>query len=346
MKIIIVTVYNSYNWGSYLQAYALSTVLKKYGKVHFLKTGNRGIFLPFVKLSIMAIASFKIDRILFELKKYQIFRRNHKGLKIVKQVPNNNIDVLMIFGSDEIWNISRKKFKNMPIFLGKGCENFNKISYSPSINNSTTDDFKSHPEILSLLSNFNTLSVRDNHSKNCLEKMLNRQITLTLDPTMLISKHDYFKNAETNNEKNYIALYLHERHISDKYVLNIQAIAKAFNKKLISLNMYIDWCDKNVASNNVFEYYINADYVITTTLHGAAFAINFEKQFITLSSNNKKVTGLLEMFNLMDRNIPNGGFEDMKALLQKAIDYEKVREILVTYRRDSMEYIKNAIQNK
>lgn len=75
MRIGIVTVYKSYNYGSLLQATALRNILSKYGEVYFLDIGQRKTLIPFLFRIRKTIKDNKKNGnipkyLLFEIKEY------------------------------------------------------------------------------------------------------------------------------------------------------------------------------------------------------------------------------------------------------------------------------------
>lgn len=165
MNICIVTVYNSYNFGSFLQAKNLYLYLKSQGhNVTFYDGKNRSLFRGCIrKIKKNAINSKNILKtikgLFFELKEYKILK------KAWKQLPKTNSKEgfdCVILGSDEIWNISRIECQKED-FWGKGF-NCTKIAYAPSINNAQSSQFD-NSKYIEYLNNIKHVSVRDDYSK-------------------------------------------------------------------------------------------------------------------------------------------------------------------------------------
>ena len=113
--------------------------------------------------------------------------------------------------------------------------------------------------------------------------------------------------------------------------------------KLVSVGQSTFWCDVDVetVTDNPFEYYVDAEYVITNTFHGTLFAIKYNKQFITFANNNRKIIELLDFFDLRERNINEG--TDISKVIDIPIDYDKVNEIIDNNILESKEYINEFI---
>ena len=80
-----------------------------------------------------------------------------------------------------------------------------------------------------------------------------------------------------------------------------------------------------------------------SSFHGTAFAINFQKQFLTISANrfNSRLYNLLETTGLQDRQISNKCY-DLSSL--KDIDYTQINIELDKQRKKSLALIKNMIE--
>ena len=82
----------------------------------------------------------------------------------------------------------------------------------------------------------------------------------------------------------------------------------------------------------------DADYVVTTSFHGTALSIVFEKEFLSLtkaSSNPIRIENMLSDFGLTDRLISS----EIEACNRKPIKWDEVSEKLKKMRADSIEYL-------
>ena len=143
----IITVYDSLNPGSYLQATALYNVIKtkfKNEKVIFLNIKARHPFLSGIKLSLKLIKTFKFK---YAIEQIKMPFKYHKALNSYKKTKNINNKDIYVIGSDEIWNVSRSKIAKYKTFFGVNLNKNSCISYAPSINNSTEEDFNKYPII-------------------------------------------------------------------------------------------------------------------------------------------------------------------------------------------------------
>jgi exopolysaccharide biosynthesis predicted pyruvyltransferase EpsI len=88
---------------------------------------------------------------------------------------------------------------------------------------------------------------------------------------------------------------------------------------------------------------MDAKYVVTDSFHGTIFSILFNKPFIAIANDTRGVTrfiSLLKMFNLEERLIKQGGNIDYESLVNKPIDFNKVKEVLAIEKEKSLNFIK------
>jgi hypothetical protein len=90
-------------------------------------------------------------------------------------------------------------------------------------------------------------------------------------------------------------------------------------------------------------YFLNAQYVITNSFHGASFAIKFNKNFYydnimtKLKDTNARMTNLLSMFNITGRNIKDSKFDKL--------DWAEINNIIDREKQRSMEYIDTLLKD-
>lgn len=337
----IITVYNTLNPGSLLQATSLYNFLSyNYnGKVSFLKLKSRHPLLSGIKLSCKLLLKFKFKAAIKQL------IMPFKYLRILKKysISSKKIDGdIYIIGSDEIWNISRKNIVNNNIFWGVGVNQSNCISYAPSINNAKISDFEKYPYINESLSKFYAISVRDTYSKNTLQLLTNNNISIVCDPTLLLSKHDYEKLEEKNNFANYIFVYGAPSRFTSQKIEEIRQFASKENKKIISYYFNNDWCDEVVYGSPYYFLALisKADYVITNTFHGTIFSLIYNKKFAVIGEN-QKVKEIISQFEL--DGIVN--MSSIETILSKSLDYKKINTKIEDLKKRSKEFLICNIDN-
>ena len=86
----------------------------------------------------------------------------------------------------------------------------------------------------------------------------------------------------------------------------------------------------------------NAEFVVTSSFHGTAFSLIFEKQFyaIGMGKRSGRVESLLSQLNVSERLV-----KDIKFLSYGNIDYTLVSERLSVLASRSVSYVRNTTFN-
>ena len=341
-KIKIITVYGSYNHGSYLQAKCLFDVLSAYGDVSFIdkKAREWNYFkTPFMRIKHNLRVNFKhplrnIKTVAFEYTEAAKSKRNWKKLPSSE---DTGCDVCVL-GSDEIWNVKRSDCR-LPVFFGDGVS-AKKISYAPSVNTATEEDFRQYPEFAEDRRRMDEFGVRDSKTLETVQAVTGRTAELVLDPTLLrdVPKTGY------SRKKKYIAVYTFDTHIGPEDRVKLREFAREKGCELVGAGQNILWCDRAVHAKdgNPFVAYEGAELIVTSTFHGTAYAVNHRKNFVVLTNHNDKVEELLRLFHLEDRMIHSA--DDIRKVANKDIDYTQVNETLRQMRERSFGYLESALE--
>lgn len=341
-KVHIVTVYNSLNPGSFLQATSLYKAVESLGyEAAFYKTGARSLLKSALIESVYMLKKGDIKSMLSKFKMAALFTKELKNYRISTSFDKEND--LFVLGSDEIWNVARKNMADYPIFWGEGLVQERCVAYAPSLNNATEEHIRKLPFVLSALEKLNSISVRDTHSLNTLKAITERSITEVCDPTLLLTKEEHEKVAKACPHKGYIFVYVYAKAVSDEDIKAIREFAKAKGKKLIAFGSAHKWCDENVfgTAYDFMSYINNADYVCTSTFHGTIFSIIFQKQFAVLGNKNKKVTELLNTMGI-ERHANS---DTLQRILETEYDKTDVLKRQEALRNESFDYLKNALNS-
>lgn len=338
----IVTLYDSPNCGSRLQAYALSLVVKNMGKdVVFLRTGARKPFFNKGKTACKYCFQGKFKKAFFYFKHIAAYMQSYFKFNVVDKESFNCVDKI-ILGSDEIWNVARTDIARFPVFWGQSLTPF-KISYAPSVHQSNECDFE-RLGCFAEMSAIKAISVRDEHSREVVSKFLNRDVAVVCDPTMLISKDKWISlEKECHESAEFILLYCFAYQITCDDEKKIKAFAEEKNMKLISVADYLPFADENLPLNSeeFIGYIHKASYVIASTFHGTCFSLIFQKKFAVISRNSPKVENLLSLFESSELNCVN------RNSVSNIIDDDKKNDhrliLLNEIRKKSLDWLKQYI---
>lgn len=185
-KVGIMSMQRIINYGSFLQAYGLKSILEELGaKVEFVDYHTGKCLVEEKKesnkikrLASKVLEALEIDTSLSNKINFINYKRSYKKKYLpmldVSTVANYNtkLDTLVI-GSDEVFNCvqSNSNVGFAPDLFGANSEAERLISYAASFGNTTLEKLNHYhkiEEITSYLSVFNAISVRDENSKKLL----------------------------------------------------------------------------------------------------------------------------------------------------------------------------------
>jgi len=349
MKISLITIKSPYNYGAVLQCFATFKYLKKLNfdvQVIDYCPKNLGEGSGFLKETIMKLLTFgrrsKITKFNKENLIYtNICYRNYRELK--KKPPISDI---YIVGSDQVWNSQLSKGKLDPVFFIDFLKNENKISYASSMGRSDVDisELKIMKEYLK---NFSHISVREESAKKLLESVGLKNIAITLDPIFLLEKQDYIKFIKPIEYKKYLLIYSFEKNpIIEKLA---QEISKKMGLQIIEIGTFRskysnDEYLQNIGVEDFLSLIKYANFVITSSFHGTAFSILFNKEFVSVEPSIRKnrLENIVKIFGIEKRLINKKSNYTLDNLLDP-IDYRKVNKLIDIYSEKSRIFLKNAI---
>ncbi len=305
MKIGILTFHNADNYGAVLQCYALQEKLKELypdDEVFVIDYKCPKIFnyyLPNISIkkpwNILTYSKTKK-----KIRTFQQFREKKFNLGTDDL---SQYDVIY-YGSDQIW--SSVLTDNDLIYFGK-CYSGKKIAYAAS----DGGEINLTAEAKELLKTFSKISCRE---KSLTEKLINAQLNVPIetvcDPVFLLSKEQWLKMAELPKEKDYVLTYKIRENLSfdseaeklgqrlGKQVIQIVYV-KSLRKLFYRGQKYVE----GISIEQFVGYFANADFVLTTSFHGTAFSIIFNRPFYVLkiAEASERITDLLAALNIEDR---------------------------------------------
>lgn len=358
------------NFGAVLQSYALQEVIKRLNfNVEIINFKPKYILdqtKTLTNLSVL-LKSFKfhsiIKKILIGAIKYNNeksrsddfsdFREKHLNLSNLEYYTSielkNNVPIydFYITGSDQVWNPVFKENIGDSYFLDFAPEKSIKVSYAASIAQNVDkrflDDYKF------LINRFNYISIREKSSLNFLGTVTDKEVKVTLDPTLLLDRKEWgnvTKKIKLNQK--YILVYDLEENkeiidLANKVSLltGLKVISYSNSKKIQnSLGFF-----KYKGPEEFLGYFENAELVLTNSFHGTVFSIIYQKPFYTIphTTRGTRMIDLLNDLNLSDRIIYKA--EELK-VIDKLINYIPVKAILEKMRKSSIDYLKTALKNE
>lgn len=338
MKIAILTHPLEGNYGGILQAYALSTFLKRQGHevVILRRFANNSNIKRIIKQFLISIKypryyspRFKEQRRFKSkyLKESKILYSSHELSKFISK---NKFDIVIV-GSDQVWRADFAKSFGYDYFLEFVPSGVKKIAYAASFGLSTWDySTEETKHIQRLLETFDAVSVREIGGEKLCMDYLNFRAEHVLDPTMLLQVTDYANLASP-------------RVISDNYIFIYWLGSKETKKKILESITDIKIVDISLTQKDALpsiedwlSYIKYADRVITDSFHGMVFSLLFHKNievFPNDKGGNDRILSLFKMF----------GIEDKLTQPQSGIDYDKFESTLSFERYKSILFLEKIL---
>lgn len=368
MRIGIITFHRAHNYGALLQCFALKRYIESLGHtvniIDYWPDYHRCTYqlLPdfsslSLKSKIKSIVFFLmgINRILQRANGYKKFMVNHLGL-------SNNIEFksgellnqleydVIVYGSDQIWwNATLPEFKGFDwVYWGQQPSKAKrKISYAPSMGVVNFQDSE-REMIKQMLRNFDSISVRENAVKNLFEGEFGTKASLVLDPVFLLDGRQWEALCERIslpfdvNEK-FVLLY---QLVSNEEACNLaERVSKYFNWRIIEIRGRVDALKfgnrylQTICPLGFVKLVKHASFIVTTSFHGTAFSIVFEKQFLAagMGKNSERAKSLLTNIGLEHRYISDVN----EQVFSNAIDYKHINVKIDHLKNESKSFLQN-----
>lgn len=254
----------------------------------------------------------------------------------------------IVCGSDQVWN-PHITGSDLSYFLDF-CPPKKRVSYAPSFG-ITELPAVFEKAVAPLLSSFAALSVREAQGNIPIQKMLNRDATVVLDPTMLISADFWAKQEKKPRKKlpdHYIASFIF--HPNAETADFTSQLSRETGYPVLRYSFGIrDTLRKDCATGYgpaEWLYYIrHADYVITDSFHGSVFSMLFHRKlFVSPHANaNSRLLNLLAEFEMEDRLIRPA--QDNISFTAEP-DFDRFEQIKQKRADDSRAFLYSAIESE
>ena len=367
MKIGVLTLHRVKNYGSVLQTYAVSEVLKQKGhEVEIIdyipermrpwpdllyvrpdrytsKDGKKNM----IKKAVLVVASILPRAYYYNQFRSFIERRvttTPKKYYTFESLCNAGFDFDMYLnGSDQIWNMDWENDIDRAYLLGFAPEGKRKGSFAASFGKNKLTEHEI--DVMgAYLRKYSDISVRESSGLSILADMGIDYGVHIIDPTLMLTKEDWGKIAS-------------KRLIKEKYLLIYQLQPDSdlikYARKIADAEglIVVDFCrnlkcgngvDRNLAFRKPEDFLsaiMYADFVVTDSFHCTAFSVNFNKRFLSLNHYYpERQRSLLDKMDLMDRFIPKNADIDTNKLLQP-IDYNTVNDKLSKEREHAHSFL-------
>lgn len=370
-KIGILTFHKSINYGSVLQAFALSNLLSKRGyaveiidyepasyctqyRIFEKNTSFHNVAANIRRLSVF-------DILLKQKIGFKKFREKYLPLSASKFTQASSPQEFskyydaVICGSDQIWNVTAKDCD--PIFFLQGKQSYKKIAYAASVNTATYNENVCDNQLRKNILDFDYISIREHSGAKKISHFLNtdKQIKVQPDPSLLQTKEVFAAIASQRIvDEPYIFMYC--ANYQESTIRAAQKVSRLLNKPVYTVLVCRSVTqitklkksgiriirDKN-RPEDFLSFIMNSDLVLSDSFHGTAFSIIFEKKFFSINDfingkyvDDERICNILDELEISERYIKE---EEIKNIdFQQEIDYTAV-----TYKR--LELAENALKD-
>ena len=366
-RIGIITIQKCDNFGADLQAYALGAKLRSMGydaeNIDYLFYKHPGFrktrqSRPIFKLSLInRIKEWLLPKITVLKRmrhRYGVEERAHAfeqffhaNVPVSKQY--QTIDDLYlnppsydvyITGSDQVWN-PRAGCNIKPYFLdfvpnGKKCISYASSIGVPSVPPAVYDAYRK------LLGRYSAIGVREATSERIISGMgLNVPVKTVADPTLLLSNEEW--NAVAKQPSGVVPQsYVIEYNLSRNKLVHDFALRSA---KMLKVAL-IDITESAYGPAEFVWLFAHARAAVVCSFHGTLFSIMNRIPFYTVCSesagrNGGRIALFTRSVGLRGRVVPYSHLNDVE--LDFNVDFEVSTKILEKMRRDSLMFLRDAI---
>lgn len=360
MKIGILTFHCAHNYGAVIQCYGLQQYLKSLGhevcvidyrpqyfdfyKIFKVTISNSSNFKTYLKGKIRELIIGNVQKRRFHAFEDFIEQKLHL-VPYIENYDYSDYDAV-ILGSDQIWNPNITGGNYDEEFFGSNAK-CKIISYAASskslcLTEEQKDYFKSH------LPKIDSISVRETSLKNQLQPLTSQPIATVIDPSLLpdVSVYDDLCSP-IKHKRPYVLVYEVKRH-EDTYRF-AKEIAQSLDADVIELLSGVSYnlLNKNLIQSGgpieFLSYIKNATCVVTTSFHGMALSLKFQKDFYSLRQGTNadlRAESLLTKIGMLERFVPLSS-----SVKFSKIDYTKYSANLVSEISHSKDFITNSLND-
>lgn len=355
MKVSIITMTSTYNYGATLQAYALQEFIKSMGHTcNLIDHMSRKEKHRKIKLSNFSRENIKMIPYKFQLErgykrfedfydKYMNMTQRYPIYQLLKESPPDS-DVF-ITGSDQVWNPRDSKYERFFLdFVPRGKK---RISYAASIGDKEIpEDMKN--KYMVFLSKFDGISVREIEGQKIISALTEKNVNVNIDPVFLLEKEKWYalESPVSGLGSGYILCYF----IYMPSWINelIEMLRKMTGLKVIFVGLHglrkakYDRYIRDAGPREFLWLIDNASLVISSSFHGNAFSILFEKDFIAIPDPKRpdRIHNLLRLFGMENHEL----YENSINYVSKCDHYNHVRNIIINEREKARQYLERHLE--
>lgn len=368
MKIGALTFHSSYNFGSNLQTYALQQYVCKLAKEQKKDTQYEVINLR--TDSQKNIYDHRREKNIVKkiIKKVTIGKKLNRRQARFEEFINNYLNItkeyqtrkdiindaeqydVCITGSDQIWNLAAYDFDWSYFLEGINCKK--KVSYAVSSGPKKREIPKEDEKrIERLLKDYNSISVREEGTKEFIGQFTDKDIQINMDPTILLDKVEWNEIIDENKilEEPYILYY--SLRPSKSRIKFLKELSKKMNMKIVTVypafkyEIFSGFVKKYESGPLEFLNLLkNAKLVISSSFHGTIFSVILNVPFYALNGKNDyRISTLLKVMKLEDRMIMEDDNIEEIAKNANKVEFNTANEMIGKEREKSKNYLVKAL---
>ncbi len=359
MKIGIMTIFRTGNYGATLQAYATWKAINEnnLGEAEIINYCCDGIKGKIDINFLHKVGAFRT--IVACIEKLYYYPRMKKTLAFVDSFVkepilskeelstlNDKYDIFLS-GSDQIWNPDIQ-LGDHSYLLDFVSDNYKKRSYASSFGVASLQQ-PYFDQWAALLNDYERITVREKSGAELVRKLINKEVSVVLDPTMLLTPGQWEEILPKAVQKgNYVFVYqMSHSNLLAKYANKVRGF---LNSKILYVPFPIGGFCKckislGLSSLEWLRAIHDSKFVITDSFHGVVFSIIFRRQFYyiitseTVKKRLSRLSTLLTTLGLEDRIVETASDFHPEAM----IDYDLVHNKLIAERDRSLNILKELL---
>lgn len=369
MKLGLLTFHTAANYGAALQAYAFEKFLSDQGYdceyINYVNASRTHeysmswhIYDSLRKGNVKSAVAYLLGTPFMTIRKSRFDHFYAKNLRKTKKVYHTSEEAAQlsdtydyfVIGSDQVWNpvCNGDDAAFLLDFVSDGKK---RVSYSPSFGMTEVDE--GHLTIYKEnLSQFHAIGVREKIGQRIVKELTGKDATLVLDPVLLLTKEQWNEIMPKKEKKeSFIFSYTNRDSQMTDF---LRTGYKIEDRKHYVLSRYTkpgDFLNSSVRvkycmSPEEFLWVVNnADMVVSASFHCVAISIILNRPFVAITTGDEgkdeRLLSLLHTLGLENRILKEGmTAEDVCA----NIDYESVNKRIIEMKKQSVEYIVNALK--
>lgn len=357
MKLSCLTFHDSMNYGTVLQAYALQTTLENMGHeyeiIHYSNAEKRkhdsllgrnreqSIFSYLYKLSGYPLYLIKYHMFRNFRQKYLHLTPRFHTMEELARYADGRDGILV--GSDQVWNYWM--IRNDPAYFLKFTQPKKRMAYAASIGVSEIPASE-QSFYREMLRDFDRIGVREETAARLVWELSGKSSQVVLDPTLLLTQQDWQNICLPAPEKPYIFVYILEHNLPAQKVLRQLQKQTGLPVKYVTrgyVSALRDGATHLPSPQQWVTELMHAKYVVTSSFHGTAFCVNFNKTFFTCikgDTTQSRQQDFLRMLGLESRFNPTWDGE----LSLEAPDFTQSNAILKEKRAQARAFLEASLK--